>query len=78
MSDQTEQLYEVECGTCGRTGNPPPECELCHGNAPVQKRAYTRSEEIRGLGKDEARYGRTGNVSPKIVSLPGSMPPREG
>lgn len=75
MSDQTEQSEpNVECSVCGLVGKPPVGCDMCHGTAPIQSRAYTRTEENQGKGKDDSRYGRTGNVSPKIVQLPGSAP----
>lgn len=77
-TEQSKPAPEIECSTCGLVGYPPPECDLCHGTARVQSRAYTRSEEIRGQGKDETRYGRTGDVSPKIVKLPGSANPHQG
>jgi hypothetical protein len=69
---------EIECSVCGFAGQPPLACEICRGTAKVQSRAYTRTEENQGKGKDETRYGRTGNVSPKIVNLPGSANPTQG
>lgn len=74
----TETESVIECSMCGRAGGPTSVCEICHGNGGTQERAYTRTEESQGKGKDPSRYGRTGNVSPKIVSLPGSFSPDQG
>ena len=77
MSEQVKQS-EIECSMCGRDGGPTVECELCKG-APrfAQKRHFTLSEERQGLNKEERseRYGRYGDVSPRIVDLPGSFNP---
>lgn len=76
--EQDQSDTNVECSVCGMVGYPPPGCGICNGNARPQSRAFTRTEENQGKGGDNSRYGRTGNVSPKIVDLPGSMPSREG
>lgn len=66
---------EVECSLCGRDGYPPEGCDLCHGRAKPQARAHTLSEERVNPKKYKTdRYSRTGNVSPKIINLPGSDP----
>lgn len=77
MSPVESPEVDVECGTCGRVGTPFAGCDICHGNATVQSRAFTRSEEVRGAKGDPERYSRTGNVSPKIVALPGSFTPAQ-
>jgi hypothetical protein len=59
----------VECSLCGRNGNPPVGCEICHGNAQVQERAYTLSEERSGRAPVEERYGTTGSTAPKASPL---------
>lgn len=43
----------VECSLCGRTGEPPASCDICHGGAETQSRAYTLSERRQGLGASE-------------------------
>jgi hypothetical protein len=77
-ASESESAPAVECGTCGRVGGPVPTCEICHGNGRIQERRFSRSEEIRGEGGDTSRYSRTGDVSPKIVQLPGSFRPDQG
>lgn len=73
------QVSDVECSMCGKDGGPIPECDLCHGNQRYrQSRAFTQSEERQGLNPNHDRYGRTGDVSPKIVVLPGGFDPRQG
>lgn len=72
----SEENAEVECSICGKVGGPYVGCDLCNGNRQfVQSRAFTRTEEAQGRKTDPERYSRTGNVSPKIVSLPGSFTP---
>lgn len=79
MSPSTVQPEEptTECGVCGRVPGPFPDCELCHGNAKVQSRAFTRTEEQQGAKSDPDRYSRTGNVSPTIVVVPGGFDPSQ-
>lgn len=64
MSKETE----VECGVCGRNGEPPASCDTCHGNAETVSRAYTLSEVKAGLGKSEGRFdGLNPQSSPLVV-----------
>lgn len=81
MSDEQQDQPRIaspeattECAICGHVPGPFPDCTTCHGKAQVQSRAYTRTEEQRGAQSDPDRYGPGGNVSPKVVSLPGSDP----
>jgi hypothetical protein len=79
MPDQSAS--STECSMCGRDGGPVPACELCGGNQRyAQERHFTLSEERQGLNpnKDGDRYGLHGDVSPKIVVLPGGYDPRQG
>lgn len=55
----------VECSICGRNGEPPTSCELCHGGAQTRERAYTLSEERSGRAPVEKRYGEEGGTAPK-------------
>jgi hypothetical protein len=74
-----EDLYE--CGMCGIPGGPQEDCELCNGSSRfLQKRHFTLSEERMGKNKDEnaSRYGRMGDVMPRIVNLPGTANPPWG
>lgn len=76
-----KKVSAVECSMCGRDGGPAPDCELCLGNKRfIQSRSFTRTEEQQGLNKEEAarRYGRTGDVNPRIVQLPGGVLPGGG
>lgn len=84
MSDQVQSQSSqppepeatTECSICGRVPGPAPECEICHGNQSfTRQRQFTLSEERRGRETDPERYSRTGNVSPKVVNLPGSFNP---
>ena len=59
----------VECSVCGRNGVPPVGCEICHGNAKTQERAYTLSEERTGRAPTEDRYGDDGGTAPKASPL---------
>jgi hypothetical protein len=83
MSDQVEvqpsEEPDTECSVCGHVPGPYADCDICHGNKTfVQKRHYTLTETQQGKGDpNEGRYGRTGNVGPKIVSLPGSFTPHQ-
>lgn len=56
----------VECSLCGRTGEPPASCDMCHGGASVQPRGYTLSERRQGLGVDENRLQ---GLEPKASDL---------
>jgi hypothetical protein len=67
----------IECSTCGRVGGPDAGCEICHGRGGSQSRAFTRTEENQGKVGGTDRYSRTGNVSLKIVNLPGSFSPAD-
>jgi hypothetical protein len=85
MSDQEQpqrpQVSDTECAMCGRDGGPVVGCELCNGNQRYsQSRSFTLSEERQGLNphKDGDRYGQHGDVSPKIVVVPGGYDPRQG
>ncbi len=73
MSDEVT----TECSICGHIPGPFKGCEVgCDGNPRfTQSRAFTQSEERLNARSDPDRYGRTGNVNPKIVSLPGSGSP---
>jgi hypothetical protein len=76
--NQVESQSEptTECSICGHVPGPFADCEICHGNTTfTQSRAFTRTEESRGAKGDPERYSRTGNVSPKIVMVPGSFDP---
>src|SRR5208282_55420 len=62
----------VECATCGKNGFPSKGCNICHGTANIQSRAYTLSEERSGRApNDGERYDRLGKCGPKIVQVPG-------
>lgn len=82
MSEEQPKIQDpeatTECKICGHVPGPFPECTTCHGNGGIQSRAYTRTEEVQGALSDPERYGRTGNVNPKIVDLPGSFQPGGG
>jgi hypothetical protein len=75
-------MGEVECGICGLNGQPPASCDICHGQAPVEPRAYTLSEQRAGLAPKEDRYGHDGGLAPKsplgvvggAVRHPGNRP----
>jgi hypothetical protein len=56
---------QVECSICGRNGQPPQLCDLCHGNAPVQSREYTLSDHRAGRAPEADRYGTDGGLNPK-------------
>lgn len=77
MPDQVSPVSEFECGMCGIDGGPRPECELCHGSVRYrQKRHFTLSEERQGLNPNPGnRYGRNGEVGPRIAVVPGGMDP---
>ena len=66
---------DYECAKCGRNGFPPQECKQCEGQAPIQSRAYTLSEERSGRAPKVNRYGDEGALGPKIINLPGSGNP---
>jgi hypothetical protein len=70
-------VEEIECSVCGREGQPPKECKICHGNAQTQSLAYTLSDHRANRAPKEDRYGDTGTLGPKIVTLPGSALPTE-
>jgi hypothetical protein len=74
------QPSEIECSICGRDGGPYEGCPAgCNGNPRfIQSRSFTLTEERQGLNpkKDSERYGLAGDVSPKIVVLPGGADPR--
>jgi hypothetical protein len=75
MSEEVKSEEQTtECSVCGFVPGPHPSCSICHGNrAFFRTRQYTRSEEVRGDAPEkDDRYSRTGDVSPKIVNLPGS------
>lgn len=75
MSEEKENL--VECSICGHDGGPYPACLTCKGNRHyVQSKAYTLTEERQKAAVNPQRYGRTGAVSPKIITLPGSGDPQ--
>ncbi len=60
----------VECSLCGRNGQPPASCDMCHGGAETQPRAYTLSERRAGLApEEEDRYGTEGGLNPKSSPL---------
>jgi len=71
---------KMECGLCGRVGGAVPSCQICHGNKNFdQTRAFTLTEERQGKAGDQpARYGPTGDVSPRTVNVPGSKNPGQG
>lgn len=54
----------VECSICGRDGQPPAACDLCHGNAKVQSRAFSLSDVRAGRAPKEDRYGAEGGLNP--------------
>lgn len=72
----------VECSLCGRTGEPPASCDICHGGAQTQSRGYTLSEIRSGVVPEE---NRTEGLEPKssplvvggAVDHPGSRPPEK-
>lgn len=67
----------IECAHCGIVGGPAPDCTLCKGNKTyVQERHFTLTEERKGENPHKGdRYGRHGEVGPKIVVLPGGAMP---
>lgn len=76
-----KEVSVYECGMCGRDGGPDKDCDLCHGNPRLkQTRSYTLSEERQGMNPEEGerRYGPMGEVSPRIVVLPGGHNPAQG
>ena len=75
----SENEVKYECGMCGQETPTDPGCPICGGNNEryLQPKSYTLSEERQGKNPNAGdRYSRTGAVSPKIVSLPGSDPKR--
>lgn len=69
MSDEPT----VECSMCGRDGQPPASCALCHGRAQVQGRAHTLSEERAHPQRfRDDRYSDNGGLGPKRANIPGS------
>lgn len=63
---------QFECGLCGRdlsTPKAPAGCDVCHGNAEVQPKAYTLSEHRTGKAPQEDRYGNDGGLNPRSSSL---------
>jgi hypothetical protein len=58
---------EYECSLCGidlAEPRAPKGCEICHGGAQVQARAYTLSAHRSGRAPQEDRYGHDGNLNP--------------
>jgi hypothetical protein len=74
MSEEVKsEQPNTECAVCGFVPGPYAGCGICGGSAETRTRHFTRSEEIRGdANESNDRYSRTGDVSPKIVNLPGS------
>ena len=75
MSDEVQIM---ECGMCGQEAPTDPECPMCGGDNQrfLQPRSYTLSEERQGKNPNpNDRYSRTGDVSPKLVLLPGGAVP---
>lgn len=60
---------KVECSLCGRNGEPPASCDICHGGAQTRERAYTLSEVHSGTAPKEDRYGNDGGLNPKTSPL---------
>lgn len=62
---------ELECSLCGRDvdSQPPAGCDVCHGSAPVQERAYTLSDVRSKRVPQEDRYGHDGGLNPSSSSL---------
>jgi hypothetical protein len=60
MSDQSE----VECSLCGRGGGSFPTCEICHGGAENQTKAFTLSDHRAGRAPQENRYDPEGGLQP--------------
>jgi hypothetical protein len=62
---------ELECSLCGRDviGQAPKGCDICHGNASTQPRAYTLSDHRSGRATQEDRYGHEGGLEPKTSPL---------
>lgn len=60
---------DIECSMCGNVGGPYVGCQLCDGNPRfIQKRHFSRTEELQGLNPDaKRRYGMQGEVGPKQV-----------
>lgn len=60
----SEEQYE--CSICGLDLNEiPAGCDICHGNATLQPRAYTLSAERSGRAPKQDRYGDDGSLAPK-------------
>lgn len=84
MTDEVKQRQEAsewECSICGVDGGPQEGCDLCHGQERFrQTRSFTLSEERQGLNPKakKGRYGRTGDVNPRLVVLPGGHDPSQG
>lgn len=57
---------QYECSLCGLdTNEVQPNCDICHGNTPLQERAYTLSAERSGRAPKVDRYGDDGSLAPK-------------
>lgn len=70
MSEQNS--VEYECSLCGRDlseAKAPEGCDVCHGGATVQPRAYTLSAVRSGRAPQEDRYGTNGGLNPKPSPL---------
>lgn len=67
----------VECSMCGVVGGPEAGCDLCHGSSRYrQARHFTLTEERQGKNPNaNDRYGRYGEVGPKIAIVPGGAVP---
>lgn len=66
----SQVLYE--CALCGNdleTNQAPAGCDICHGGAEVQQRAYTLSAVRSGRAPQEDRYGNEGSLAPKDSPL---------
>lgn len=68
----SEDQVEYECSLCGRDLSEPqaPEsCDVCHGGAQVQSRAYTLSAVRSGKAPKEDRYGPDADLRPASSPL---------
>lgn len=66
------EVLEYECSLCGRDLSEPKTprgCDICHGGASVEERAYTLSAHRSGRAPQEDRYGNDGGLAPKGSNL---------
>lgn len=67
------EAIEVECGLCGRNGEPPAGCETCHGSAETVPRAYTLSEIKAGVAPQSEDRFESLNPKPSPLVVGGAI-----